>query len=204
MDSIIDLAGGFVVPPFGEAHNHNIEPLSKLDVLIPRYLNHGIFYVKNPSNLPAGRNQILDKLNRPESIDVAFSNGGFTGKDGHPVELVKRNIDRGIWTEAEGEGQFYYTVSDEAELDRKWPALLSTKPDFIKTFLLFSEEYQQRRDDPKFFGWKGLDPALLKIIVRKAHDAGLRVSTHIESAADFHNALLAGVDEINHMQSLRD
>ena len=203
VDSIVDLAGGFVVPPFGEAHNHNVEPLSKLDVLIPRYLNHGIFYVKNPSNLPAGRNQISDKVNRPESIDVAFSNGGFTGKDGHPVELVKRNIDRGIWTEAEGEGQFYYTVSDEAELDRKWPALLSTKPDFVKTFLLFSEEYERRRDDPKFFGWKGLDPALLRIIVRKAHDAGLRVSTHIESAADFHNALLAGVDEINHTPGFR-
>ena len=102
IDSVVDLAGGFVVPPFGEAHNHNVEPLSKLDVLIPRYLNHGIFYVKNPSNLPVGRNQILDKLNRPESIEVAFSNGGFTGKDGHPVELVKRNIDRAFGQQLRG------------------------------------------------------------------------------------------------------
>jgi len=31
----------------------------------------------------------------------------------------------------------------------------------------------------------------------------LRVSTHIENAADFHNALVAGVDEINHMPGFR-
>ena len=29
----------------------------------------------------------------------------------------------------------------------------------------------------------------------KAHAAGLRVTTHIESATDFHNALVAGVEE---------
>jgi imidazolonepropionase-like amidohydrolase len=132
-----------------------------------------------------------------------FSNGGFTGKDGHPVELVKRNIDRGIWTEAAGDGAFYYSVSSEAELDRKWPEFLSTKPDFVKTYLQFSEDYQKRKDDPRYFGWKGLDPELLKGIVQKAHAAGLRVSTHIESAADFHNAVIAGVDEINHMPGFR-
>ena len=33
----------------------------------------------------------------------------------------------------------------------------------------------------------------------KAHEAGLRVSCHIETAQDFRNALAAGVDEINHM-----
>src|SRR5207249_5838999 len=51
--------------------------------------------------------------------------------------------------------------------------------------------------------WKGLDPALLPEIVQKAHATGLRVSTHIENAADFHNALVAGVDEINHMPGFR-
>ncbi len=52
--------------------------------------------------------------NQPaENIDVVFSNGGFTGEGGHPAEIVKRNIDRGVGTEAEGDGAFYYTVSDE-------------------------------------------------------------------------------------------
>lgn len=203
MDEVVDLAGGFVVPPFGEAHNHNVESPARIDPLIQRYLQHGIFYVKDPDNLPTDREKVAPKLNRPESIDVMFSNGGFTGKGGHPAELVKRNIDRGIWTEAAGDGAFYYSVSSETELDQKWPQFLSTKPDFVKTFLQFSEDYGKRKDDPRYFGWKGLDPDLLKLIVQKAHAAGLRVSTHIESAADFHNALIAGVDEINHMPGFR-
>ena len=191
------------MPPFGEAHNHNVESLNTIDRLIQRYLAHGIFYVKDPDNLPKGRDQVLPKINRPDSIDVMFSNGGFTAEGGHPVEIVKRNVDRGIWTEADGDGAFYYTISDEAELQRKWPQFLATKPDFVKTFLLFSEEYAARKNDPKYLGWKGLDPALLKSIVQKAHTAGLRVSTHVESAADFHNALMAGVDEINHIPGFR-
>jgi imidazolonepropionase-like amidohydrolase len=48
-----------------------------------------------------------------------------------------------------------------------------------------------------------LDPSLLKAIVKMAYAAGLRVSTHIEDAADFHNALMADVDEINHMPGFR-
>jgi len=49
-----------------------------------------------------------------------------------------------------------------------------------------------------------MDPTLLPAIVKKAHYAGLRVSTHIENAGDFHNALIAGVDEINHMPASAD
>jgi len=203
VDAVVDLKGGFVVPPFGEAHNHNVEPLNKIDSLIQRYLSHGIFYVKDPDNLPDGRDKILSKLNRPESIDVSFSNGGFTGSNGHPAEIVKRNIDRGIWTLADGDGAFYYAIDSPADLERKWPRFLATRPDFVKTYLLYSEDYAARKDSDRYYGWKGLDPALLALIVQKAHGAGLRVSVHIESAADFHNALSAGVDEINHMPGFR-
>lgn len=110
LDAVLDLGGGFVVPPLGEAHNHNVEPLNKVDPLIQRYIHHGIFYVKNPDNLPTGRDQVLPKIDRPDSIDVTFSNGGFTGEGGHPAEIVKRNIDRHVWTEADGDGAFYYSL----------------------------------------------------------------------------------------------
>jgi hypothetical protein len=201
--STIDLSGGYVLPPFGEAHNHNVEPTNNIGLLVERYLRHGIFYVKNPDCLPYSREQLTGRVNTPTTIDVSFSNGGFTGSDGHPLEIEKRNIERGIWTTAQGEGAFYYVVDDGADLDRKWPQHMATKPDFIKTYLLYSEEYKARKMDAAFFGWKGLDPSLLKTFVAKAHAAGLRVSTHIESAADFHNALEAGVDEINHMPGFR-
>src|SRR5437899_13027183 len=130
VDRVIDLSGGFVVPPFGEAHNHNVEP-NKIDALIERYLQHGIFYIKNPNNLPNGRNQVLSKINRSNSIDVTFSNGGFTGIGGHPAEIVQRNIARGIWTEADGDGAFYYAVNSSAEVQEKWVQVLATKRDFV-------------------------------------------------------------------------
>jgi hypothetical protein len=134
---------------------------------------------------------------------VVFANGGLTALDGHPLPLVQRNIERGVWTEADGDGAFYFLVNDEEDLHRVWEGVLEDRPDFLKTFLLYSEEYARRKDDPAFFGWKGLDPALLPEIVRRAHQAGLRVSTHVETAADFHHALVAGVDEIAHMPGFR-
>ncbi|HKG21751.1 MAG TPA: amidohydrolase family protein, partial [Blastocatellia bacterium] len=77
------------------------------------------------------------------------------------------------------------------------------KPDFIKVYLEYSEEYQARKDDPRYFGKKGLDPALLPRIVARAHADGLRVAAHIDTAADFHNAVAAGVDIIAHLPLAR-
>jgi len=203
VDSTIHLAGGYVVPPFGEAHNHNVEHSSRIASTIDQYLRDGVFYVKNPSNLPRARHPLRGMVNVPTSIDVAFANGGLTAPGGHPVPHAQRNIERGVWTEVDAEGAFYFLVGDQEDLRRVWEGVLQDRPDFLKTFLLYSEEYERRRDDPAFFGWKGLDPALLPEIVRRAHQTGLRVSTHIETAADFHHALGAGVDEIAHMPGFR-
>lgn len=205
VDSVVDLKGKFVVPPFGEAHNHNVEwyGADRFYKLRDKYLRDGIFYVKNPNDVPRFVLPLLDKINNPGSIDVVFANGSFTASGGHPMEIAKRNIDRKLWTEQDGEGGFYYTIDTPRDFDVKWTALKKTKPDFVKTYLLYSEEFEKRKNDTSFFGWKGLDPSILKIIVSKVHKDGYRVSAHVETAADFHNALLAGVDEINHMPGFR-
>jgi Amidohydrolase family len=202
-DATADLGGGFVVPPFGEAHNHNVENAENVDALARKYLEHGIFYVKNPTNFPGVRERLAGKINVPTSIDVTFSNGGLTGSGGHPLDLVRRNVARGSWPVAEEVEGFYWIVDSDADLDRKWPLVMQGRPDFLKTTLIYCEEYAERKDDPKFFGWRGLDPRMLPKIVKRAHRAGLRVSTHVESAADFRAALDAGVDEINHMPGFR-
>jgi hypothetical protein len=151
-DSTLDLHGGFVVPPFGEAHNHNIEASSRVDALIARYLRDGVFYVENPNVLPRNRAALAGKVNVPTGVDVIFANGGLTGSGGHPIEIVRRNIARGIWTAADGEGEFYWVVDNSADLARKWPAILAQRPDFIKVYLLYSEEYERRKTDSAFFG----------------------------------------------------
>ncbi|MEO8623963.1 MAG: amidohydrolase family protein [bacterium] len=201
VDSVIDLEGGYVVPAFGEAHNHNAVPSDT--GVSNRYLRAGIYYVKNPNSFPADRIAAKGKFNTSTSIDVVFSNGGLTGPGGHPIDLVRRNVARGVWKPAAGEGAFYHTIASRADLDAKWPAILAAEPDFIKTYLLFSDEYAKRLADSSTIGWRGLDPALLPLIVKRAHDARLRVSTHVETAADFRNALAAGVDEINHLPGFR-
>ena len=201
VDSVIDLEGGYVVPAFGEAHNHNAV-VSDTGVA-HRYLRAGIFYVKNPNSLTRDRVAARGRFNTPGSIDVAFSNGGLTGPGGHPVDLVRRNVARGAWKAEMGEGDFYHVIASRADLDAKWPAIIAAEPDFIKTYLLFSEDYAQRLRDTTTFGWRGLDPALLPEIVRRAHGANRRVSTHVETAADFRTAVAAGVDEINHLPGFR-
>jgi hypothetical protein len=199
----IDLKGQYVVPPFGEAHNHNIEPSPRLATTIASYIRDGIFYVKNPNNLARSRAEFAGRINVPAGIDVTFSNGGLIGLGGHPTDLATRQISRGAWTAADGEGGFYFTIDTAADLERKWPSILAGRPDFIKTYLLYSEEYRKRRADMTYGSWKGLDPKLLVQIVRRAHAAGLGVATHVETAADFRHALAAGVDEINHLPGFR-
>lgn len=203
VDSVADLTGKYVIPPFGEAHNHNVENRERIDELARKYLQDGIFYVKNPNNLPNARTSLLGRINIPTSIDAVFANGGLTASGGHPLGVVKRNLERGANPEDWAEGGFYHIIDNLADLDRKWEKILAGKPDFIKTYLQYSEEYEKRKEDNTYFDWRGLNPALLPEIVRRAHRAGLRVSTHVETATDFHNALIAGVDEINHTPGFR-
>ncbi|MBB6095122.1 SAM-dependent methyltransferase [Povalibacter uvarum] len=203
VDEFVDLRGGYVVPPFAEAHNHNIEPRPKLAEVIRRYLTDGIFYVKVPANPPRAKVALQDLINKRDSIDVVFSNGCLTATGGHPMPLGQRNLERSGRAEDWAEGRFYFTIDGVEDLERKWPQVLESKPDFIKVLLQYSEEYGLRHANPLFNDWSGLNPAIVPLVVERAHAAGLRVSCHIETAADFHNALVAGVDEINHMPGLR-
>lgn len=205
IDSVIDLDGKYVVPPFGEAHNHNVEWSSEERFARTKrmYLEAGIFYVKNPNNLPRTRTPLLARVNIPTSIDVAFANGGLTASGGHPLGVVQRNLERGGMTQVDAEGAFYFAIDNAADLERKWETIKAGRPDFIKTYLQYSEEHARRKGDESYVDWRGLDPSLLASIVRRAHRAGLRVSTHVETATDFHHAIVAGVDEINHTPGFR-
>lgn len=205
IDSVIDLKGKYVIPPFGEAHNHNVEWYGeeRFNKLRDKYLKEGIYYVKNPNNLPKVPGQLAGRINTPQSIDACFSNGGFTAPQGHPLGLVKRNIDRGVWTTEDAEDGFYYSVETLADFYSKWEFLKKTKPDFVKTYLLYSEEFEKRKNDTNYFAWKGLNPDFLKVMVTKIHQDGYKVAVHVETAADFHTAVLAGVDEINHTPGFR-
>lgn len=199
----IDLTGKFVVPPFGDAHNHSLSGPFNVDSSIRQFLKDGIFYVKNPSNIQRDTNLIRNKLNIPQSVDAIFANGPLTAKGGHPVELYDPGAILNKVKKPGPDGSFenvsFFIVDDESELARKWPLIVADKPDFIKTGVLYSEEFAKRRNDNSYRGYKGLDPRVLKMIVARAHENNLAVSCHVETANDFREALNAGVDEIAHM-----
>jgi hypothetical protein len=148
---------------------------------------------------------LIDKLNKPNSIDASFGNGGLTISEGHPMILFEDQIRPGIepMTGKTERGWFngkaYYTINNEKDLEDKWQTILADKPDFIKTYLINSEDRGKVSPSSKYKLRAGLDPSLLPVIVAKAHKAGLRVATHVETANDFRMAIMAGVDELAHM-----
>lgn len=202
IDSTIHIENQYVIPPFGEAHNHNLIGEDH-DDFAKKYVKDGIFYVKNPNNLPRWKPK-NGRIKRVGTVDAVFANGGLTATGGHPNGLVKRNMGLGIFKANEGDGGFVWLVDDLEDLDRKWEAILAGKPDFIKTYLLYSEEYERRKEDSSYFNRKGLNPALLKEIVKRAEAANLTVTTHVETAVDFRHAVQAGVHEINHLPGFRN
>lgn len=199
IDEMVDLKNGYVIPPFAEGHNHWLEP-QRVNEYIQNYLRDGVFYVKDEGNIPYVVSQFRDKLNRPTSVDFITALQGFTGSGGHPLEIIRQFQEMGVlpkeWSERDFDGKAVMIVDDAKDIPSRWSQLLEGKPDFVKAFLNYSEQYGMHNDNPKK---TGLNPKFLPEIVRRAHEAGLYVAVHISTATDFHNAVIAGADEIAHL-----
>ena len=200
-DSTIDLNGKFVVPPFAEGHNHWLEPAA-VAAYIQSYLRDGIFYVQDQGNPPAIHARFDSLLNRPTSVDFISANQGWSGPGGHPAQIVRQFVAFGIfpptWSDAGFDKNVVMVVRDSADIAERWPLFMAGKPAFVKVFLLYSEEYSKRSNDSSYEYHRGMNPALVPEIARRAHAAGLKVSAHIYTATDFRNAVNGGVDLIAH------
>jgi hypothetical protein len=71
---VVDLAGGHVVPPFGEGHNHNTDS----ELAIERYLKAGIFYVSNPNTHPT-RSTLHPRFNDPALVPLIVQRAKTSG-----------------------------------------------------------------------------------------------------------------------------
>ncbi|MBX7172359.1 MAG: amidohydrolase family protein [Pyrinomonadaceae bacterium] len=202
IDSTVDLQNNYVIPPFAEAHTHQFLDVMNFQEQIGDYLIKGIFYVKNLNSLPRFTIRVRPFINQPKSVDVVYANGGLTATGGHPIQIYTSLAQNGVLsglTAKDVENEAFFIIDDEKDLAEKWQIIKSQKPDFIKTYLDHSEEYELRKNDEKYYGKKGLNPQLLPKIVARAHQDNLRVSVHITTSQDFHNAVIAGVDEIAHL-----
>lgn len=202
----LDLGGGYVVPPFGEAHTHNVEGVWNIDQVVHQYVRDGIFYVKNLNDIPELVLGIRHRLNKPESIDVIFAHAGLTGRNGHPTGLYEETLRTHRYEPVIGprekgwfKGRAYFEISSMKDLEDQWPAIRATNPDFLKVYLADSGHFSDNTESPDNGFRKGLDPRLISPIVTFAHQQGLRVSAHVETADDFRAALQGNVDEIAHI-----
>lgn len=214
VDEVVDLQNGYVVPPFADAHCHHFDTPYNINQQIEMYLREGVFYAAVQGNMRSGALKVADKINNPTSIDVAYAHGALTRTFGHGLEVfetlalglvpttkvIEANKQK-IAASRRRENDAYYIIDSAEELEQKWQKILHGKPNFLKIFLLHSDEFDQRlKNIPNIkLGHIGLDPRLVPLIVRKAHDSGFRVSAHVENAADYRIALANGVDEMAHL-----
>lgn len=206
IDHTLDFQNRYMVPPFGEAHTHNVEGAWNVDQVIHHYLRDGVFYVKNPNDISEFVQHIRHKLNTPHSIDVVFAHAGLTALNGHPSSLYEDMLRIHRYEPVIGrldrdwfKGRAYYPVSDMQDVEKWWPAIMATNPDFIKIYLANSGHFGKDTRHPDQGFREGLDPRLVAPIVQFVHQRGLRVTAHIETADDFRIAVQGNVDEIAHL-----
>jgi len=198
-ERVVDLRGAFVVPPFADAHNHMAGSPAEVNATAEAA---GIFYMMNPNVLASSAPGIRAALSGPEKIDVALAMGGVTVPGGHPeklyVDVLAKRVYPGMKL-SDFVGNAFHYVTEASDIDPVLDRLVAQHAQFVKIFLVFSEEFDRRNKDPYFRGSRGLDPKLVPAIVSAAHRRDLRVAAHIETAADFRAIVAAGVDEAAHM-----
>lgn len=212
VDETVDLKNGFVVPPFADAHCHHFDAAYNVAQQTDLYLRDGVFYAKVLTDVRTGAAQVRDKVNIPNGVDVAYAHGALTHTYGHGIEVYEAlalnflnekyndNIAK-IAASRIRENDAYYIVDTRADLDAKWQKILDGKPDFLKIYLVKSEDFEEKaKNIPNIeLGNIGVDPKLVPEIVKRAHAANLRVSAHVDTVFDYRIALNAGVDEMAHL-----
>jgi hypothetical protein len=213
VDGVVSLGDFYVVPPFGDAHSHAYDNPKTIVNVVETHLRKGIFYGLSLTNSIKGKRSVADKVNKPSSIDVAYADAGLTATLGHPILSAEVTANGYSWDELgknwslllkshAAEGDVYFVIDNLDDLQKKWPSIVTSQPDIIKIFLLDTEHFEKLRQNTSSIDDKGLDPALVPAIVTRAHRSGLRVAAHIETAADFRVALVAGVDIVAHLPGL--
>lgn len=209
VDTVVDLHGQWVVPPFAEAHTHLLDGPYGLPEMIQHYLRDGVYYVQVLTNSQTGAQQAKPLLNQPRSVDAVYANGGLTSTLGHPFTAYEPRAlglyDYTQWAPNHDriahsrllEHDAYWFFDNLADVAAQWPRFLAGHPDVVKIYLLHTNQYETLHANGEF-GDKGLRPDVAQDLVQRAHRAGLRVWAHIETAEDFRLGLRLGVDGFAH------
>lgn len=194
----IDLAGRFMVPAYANAHAHLTHPTEERS---RSYLDNGVFYVWNPNTVVLS-DEAQEFYRRSDTFDVRISQGGITEPGGHPeklyVDVLSKYVYRGRTREWFLGNAFHYG-RDREEIDAALDRLGEQGADFVKAYLLHSEEYATRRNNPEHYGYRGLNPVNFPYLVTAARARDLPVVVHVETAHDLSIAALSGAAAAAHL-----
>lgn len=194
----LDLEGRYLVPPLAEAHNHNLQNPWAFDNFASRYIADGVFYAAMLCSDPAGVEPVRGRAGAAATPDVVFVTSCITSSDGHPLAMLLDDKAEPPVRLEDVADKAVLVMDSVDDVARKWPLVAARQSQLIKLILSFHDQPGLRRD-PKNRGRLGLSAEVAAAIVRQAHAAGLRVSAHVDTAADFAAALNSGVDQIAHM-----
>lgn len=199
-DAVVDLDGGFVTPAFVNAHQHT--PRNNLENSWA-FMEAGVFYVWNPNVLGSVMTQDRAAFfARPDTIEVRESAGGVTTPGSHPEPLYVNTLGPyvygGMGYDELYQNAFHY-ARDAAEVGATLDQLEADGADFVKAYLMYSENYEAPDETGDGGSTTGLDPALVPALVEAAHARGLPIGFHVESRADFRTIAEAGADLAMHL-----
>lgn len=199
VSKVIDLDDQYVVPPYGEAHNHNLQEGFLAKQFAEHYIKNGIFYSMMMCVNAHGQEAAREFL-ETTPLDVAFASACISTSDGHPLRMAlqPQSEEASAPKPEEIYDSGYIVMDSPSDIKDKWHLVEAGKPDVVK-IILVHHEVEERRDSEQYFGVNGLTADVAKKLVKeiKAHD--IRVAAHVESAADFELAVNAGVDIIAHI-----
>ncbi|MBX3561083.1 MAG: amidohydrolase family protein [Sphingomonas sp.] len=204
IDATVDLAGRYVLPPFVEAHNHDMQNAGFAAVSIGKNLRQGVFYSVQMCSKPGNDRAFSRLFNTPGTIDILYAEACISSSDGHPLGISLASYRQaGIEPDADEARARFDPIDSLEDFERLWPEIAAREPALIKVILVNSERQAANRADPDTFGFRGIDPELLAPIVARAREAGIRVAVHVDSAGDFATAVAAGPDMIVHLPGYR-
>lgn len=210
VQTTLDLAGAYLVPPFADAHSHSVSggfglPFSHAS--LRNNLHDGVFYAASQGNFPlTAAERASLRLNAPGGPDVTLSNATLTGsldptKDALAALFQNDFIATGFWTGETLEtsnSRRLIAMGSMAEFEAAWPLVQAQRNDFIKIYIWNTENAPDAGFPPYQNGNHAMPPEVVRAVVKRAHNEGLRVSAHVSTAGDVRLALDAGADMLAH------
>jgi imidazolonepropionase-like amidohydrolase len=210
IDSSINLENKYCIPPFGDAHTHNLDGTYGLKEMVQQYVKEGVFYVQVMGNYGSGAEAVRPILNKAKIIDVTYANALLTATYGHgfypyepmamgfynPIQQMKY-VDS-VKKSRIAENDAYLFLDNIEDVEKKWGLIMKYNPDHIKICLMDAADYSEKRKAEKVETY-GLSPEVASYVVAKAHKYNLRVFAHVETADDARLCAKIGVDVLAHL-----